>query len=147
MLTNNIQTEKQFTLAEIIEQFSHDIEQHEQRIIKQSVFAGLSATQIHYLDAVCHLENPTLSELAEKRKVSKPTATIAVEKLAQLGLVKKIRSDSDRRVSHLHLTKNGKKISDLHDAIHTGFAEKIQKKLTKSETASLITLLNKVFKE
>jgi len=142
-----MKTEKQLTLAEIIEQFSHDIEQHEQKIVKQSVFAGLTTSQIHYLDAICHLQNPTLSELAEKQKVSKPTATVAVEKLSQLGLVNKVQSDSDRRVLHLHLTKQGEKISELHDAIHTGFAERIQKKLTKTEVTLLIVLLNKVFKE
>ncbi|MDD5673709.1 MAG: MarR family transcriptional regulator, partial [Chitinivibrionales bacterium] len=117
---------------------------HEVGVTARSVFADLSVTQIHYLDAIRHLEKPTISELAKHQKVSRPTVTIALEKLARQGYLTKVSSLKDHRVSNVHLTKKGLKISELHDKIHQGYARYFENALGKAELGELVALLNKV---
>lgn len=134
-----------YSLPEIIERLSLSMQDHEDRVTKESVFANLTVTQIHYLDAIRHFENaPTVTMLAEYFNVSKPTVTALVDKLEKEGYVTKLPSDEDKRVSYVHLTKNGLKISDLHDKIHQGYAENFYKSLNKKEIDCLVFLLNKV---
>lgn len=133
-----------YTLAEIIERLSKSMQDHETSVIKQSEFADLSITQIHYLDAIRHLDTPNVSELAQYQNITKPTATIALEKLEQDGYITKVSSAKDRRVSHVHLTPKGLRISDLHDKIHQGYAEYFEKYLDNGEFDQLVVLLNKV---
>ena len=131
-----------YTLAEIIERLSKSMHDHEVSVTARSVFAKLSVTQIHYLDAIRHLETPTIGDLAKYQKVSRPTVTIALEKLERDGYLTKIESSTDHRVTYIHLTKKGLKISDLHDEIHEGYAENIKKSLAKKELDQLVVLLN-----
>ena len=133
-----------YTLAEIIERLSESMQDHEIRVTRQSEFANLSVTQIHYLDSIRHLGNPAIGALAQHLNVTKPTATVAIEKLEQNGYVTKVPSSEDRRVSYVHLTDKGLKISDLHDEIHQGYAQKFEKALDKDELKQLVNLLNKV---
>jgi len=133
-----------YTLAEIIERLSQSMQEHEIKVTRSSEFTKLSVTQIHYLDAIRHLDKPSVSELANYMKVSKPTATIALEKLEKAGYITKVNSSEDRRVSYIHLTQNGLKISNLHDAIHQGYAKNFEQSLTPDELKTIIDLMNKV---
>ena len=119
---------------------------HEVCVTGHSEFANLSVTQIHYLDAIRHMETLTISELAEHLKVAKPTVTVALEKLERDGFIKKVSSTEDRRVSHVHLTEKGLRISDLHDEIHQGYAQIFEKALDMQEVDQLVVLMNKVIK-
>jgi DNA-binding MarR family transcriptional regulator len=131
-----------YTLAEIIERLSKSMQDHEAMVTGQSEFANLSVTQIHYLDAIRHLEQPTIGALADYQKVAKPTVTVALDNLERMGYITKISSADDRRVSHVHLTKKGLRISDLHDEIHRSYAAHFQKALGKRDCAQLVALLN-----
>lgn len=133
-----------YTLAEIIERLSKSMQDHEASVTGQSEFANLSVTQIHYLDAIRHRETMTISELAEHMKVAKPTVTVALEKLERDGYIQKVLSSEDRRVSHVHLTRKGLRISDLHDEIHQGYAKYFEKALERQELDQLVISLNKV---
>ena len=133
-----------YTLAEIIERLSKSMQDHEASVTEHSEFANLSITQIHYLDAIRHLENPTMTELAKHLNVTKPTATVALDRLEQDGYLTKISSAEDRRVLHVHLTKKGLRISELHDMIHQSYAELFKKALNKKELEQMTLLLNKV---
>jgi DNA-binding MarR family transcriptional regulator len=134
-----------YTLAEIIERLSQSMQEHEDRVTRDSVFANLTLTQIHYLDIIRHFATPpAISELAEHLNVSKPTVTNALERLEHEGYLKKVPSSEDHRVWHVHLTTMGLKISDLHDEIHQGYSEYFKKALNEAETNKLIILLNKV---
>ncbi len=134
------------TLAELIEKLSFSMQLHEAAVTAQSEFGALTLVQIHYLDAVRHLETPSLSELAEYFSVTNPTATVAIERLEALGFVKKIPSLVDRRIINIHLTESGRRISDLHDEIHQGYARHFEETLGRQELKTLIGMLNKVVK-
>jgi DNA-binding MarR family transcriptional regulator len=134
-----------YTLAEIIERLSKSMQDHEDAVTRESVFSNLSVTQIHYLDAIRHLDAPpTISELAQYLRVSKPTVTTALDRLEHDGYIRKVPSAEDRRVWYVHLTTKGLKISDLHDEIHQGYSRNFETALDDKELAKLVALLNKV---
>lgn len=136
-----------YSLAELIERLSQSMQDHEDSVIRKSEFANLTLTQIHYLDAIRHFENPpTISQLADSLDITKPTATNTIDRLENEGYVRKVPSADDRRVWYVHLTTKGLRISDLHDQIHQGYAENFEKSLNKQELDELVVLLNKVIK-
>jgi DNA-binding MarR family transcriptional regulator len=133
-----------YTLAEIIERLSKSMQDHEALVTAKSEFANLSVTQIHYLDAIRHLDKPAISELAEHQQVTKPTATVTLEKLERAGYITKVPSLDDHRVSHVNLTEKGLRIADLHDEIHQGYADFFIEALDSDEIDTIVLLLNKV---
>lgn len=134
-------TQPAYRLTELLEQVSHDMQAHEQEQIRHSELSRLSPAQLRYLDAVYHLENPTLSELAERLGSSKPTISVTVEKLTEKGFVKKVRSGDDRRSAHIHLTAAGAAAAREHDEIHRRFVKRMSRRLTAEEQRRLVELL------
>lgn len=135
------------SLGKMIEILTHRIEEYERRIIEKSDLSNLSPRQLYYLDEIYHLKQPTLTELAEKIDVSKPSATALVYKLERSGYIKKIRSLEDKRSFHILLTDKGEKLAALHDGIHYKFAEMIESNLSDDENQVLLDILKKVIEK
>ena len=131
-------------LVDIVSMLSNLFGQSEEAAREQFQLMGLTYTQMHYLETVRLLQNPNLTELARSLKLSKPTVTVAVDKLIEKDFLYKIQSDEDRRSAHLHLTEKGMLINQMHDYAHKRMAEIIRRKLSKEELETLIGLLNKV---
>lgn len=138
---------RDYSLGKLIEILSHKIGEYETQILEQSELASLSGRQLFYLDEIFHLQNPNLTKLAEKMKVSKPSVTLIIDKLVKRGLVKRVRSQEDRRSYNLYLTAKGKKLAKLHDGIHDRFALMMESILSAVEKDELIKILGKVVEE
>jgi len=106
----------------------------------------LTTAQMHYLEVINEMNNPNITELATEMQLTKPTVTVALDKLIQKGYVTKIQSDEDRRSSHLHLTKKGMQINQMHERAHAQFAELMQEALEPQELEELTVLLEKLTK-
>jgi len=78
-------------------------------------------------------------------KLSKPSVTAIVDKLANKGYIEKFQSDEDRRSFHVHLSDKGKKLVEMHERAHEKIAELFRKNLDHKELKTLVSLLNKVF--
>ena len=134
-------------IEEIIEKLSQSMERYETETFENSPLSNLTPTQVHYLDAIFHLEDPKVSELASHLNVSKPTVTFAVNKMEKQGFVTKIQSDDDRRFFSIHLTSKGKELAKLHDEIHKSYSDLFKQILDENELKMLESLLSKVLKE
>lgn len=55
------------------------------------------------IDAISETENCTASMLADITSLTKPTISVRLKGLEQKGLIRRVRSESDRRVSYLEL--------------------------------------------
>ena len=120
-------------LKNIIEILTQKMEENEVAVIESSVLSQLTRKQIYYLDIISQMKNPTAGELAKAYKVSKPSVTAIIEKLSTAGYIDKVKSDEDRRSLHVHLTKKGGKIAELHDKIHQNICDYIEEALNKEE--------------
>jgi len=132
-------------LVKIIEMMSHEIVQMEDAAKEQFNFKELTLTQMHYLETINQLLNPNLTELSSEMNLTKPTVKVAIDKLIQKDLIYRVRSDEDRRSTHLHLTEKGKLINQMHDYAHRRLAELMIKHLEPAEKEQLEFLLDKIF--
>ena len=131
-------------LTDIITILTTEIARIEEKTITKSRFSELTGKQMHYLEVISNLNNPNLSELATKLNLSKPSITAIIEKFEEKGFIRKVKSDEDRRVSHIHMAEEGKEIEKVHRKIHMRISNMFTSKLTKNELKSLINLLSKI---
>lgn len=133
-------------LVDIIAKLSNIMAQMEEKTKEQYNPTGLTQTQMHYLETIGQLSNPNFTELSLALKLSKPTVTVAIDKLIERDCVYKVRSDQDRRSTHLHLTEKGILLNQMHDFAHKSIAELFSKKLSKQEIEKFIELINKTIR-
>ncbi len=79
----------------------------------------------------------------KKLKISKPSTTVLIDRLEENGFVYKVKSDSDRRSAHVHLTGKGVEAFSLHRQVHVQFSKGLTANLSEAETNILVELLNK----
>ena len=135
------------TIIPIISKLSHSLAEMEELAREDHNLNDLTLVQMHYLEIISELSNPNITELATAMALTKPTVTVALDKLMQKGYVAKIQSDEDRRSSHLHLTKKGMQINLMHEKAHTRFAELMAESLEPTELDQLTLLLEKLTKK
>mgnify|MGYP000654161721 CR=1 FL=1 len=86
----------------------------------------------------------TATEIGAKGKVHKTKVSRAVQRLADRRLVKRARSDEDRRVEWLELTPAGEKVyRDLHDVAQQ-YEGSLQARLSADEVRALKAMLFKL---
>lgn len=131
-------------LIEIVAIGSNMVGLMEEQAKEQFNLLNLTLTQMHYLETMNKLDNPSLTELAATLKLSKPTVKVAVDKLVEKDFVIRVKSDEDRRSAHLHLTEKGKLINTMHEYAHRRIAESITRKLNEEEQQQFILLMEKI---
>ena len=134
----------QYTLVELIEIITELIGDLEAEFIKKYQEEGFTARQIEYIDTINMLGNPNLGEIAKALKLSKPSVTAIVDKLANKGYIQKFQSDEDRRSFHVHLSAKGKKLVKMHGETHNKIVDMLQNNLDRKDLKNLVTILNKV---
>ena len=134
----------QYTLVELIEIITELIGDLEAEFIKKYQEEGFTARQIVYIDTINMLGNPNLGEIAKALKLSKPSVTAIVDKLASKGYINKFQSDEDRRSFPVHLSAKGKKLVKMHGETHNKIVDMLQNNLDSKDLKNLVTILNKV---
>src|SRR4029079_19526800 len=81
------------------------------------VKAGISMTHLHILWVLEHHGDVTMSRLAELLDVSLSNATGLVDRMAERGLVDRVRVPTDRRVVLVRASEDGARIRDEIEAI------------------------------
>lgn len=132
------------TLILQLERLLNMIDEIEERNLNGKELSNLTVRQIYYLDLIAKLKEPTLSDLANAFKVSKPTVTIAVNKLIENGYVFKEQAIKDKRVFHVILTEKGKKVVTLHNQAHKEFVLHLLNSLNVEEQEQLVKLFHKI---
>ena len=133
-----------YMLTDIITLLTTEIAKIEEKTITGSRFSELTGKQMHYLEVISNLDNPNLSELAIELNLSKPSITAIIDKFEEKGFIRKVKSDEDRRVSHIHMAERGKEIEKVHSKIHMRISNMFTSKLTEGELKSVINLLRKI---
>lgn len=75
--------------------------------------AGLTSSQLILLKVVRDKELSTISQLANSISLSQATLTTILDRLESNGLVKRERSDQDKRKVRVRLTDQGRKVLDI----------------------------------
>src|SRR5215212_2150575 len=81
------------------------------------VKAGISMTHLHILWVLEHHGDVTMSRLAELLDVSLSNATGLVDRMAERGLIDRVRVPNDRRIVLVRPSEQGARIRDEIEAI------------------------------
>lgn len=135
-----------YSIDELINIILNKSEQLEQMAMQNTDLKNLTVRQLNCIELIHTLENPTLSELTKKLHITKASTSVMLDRLEEHGFIQKVKSDSDRRSAHVHLTKKGDIAAHLHAEVHNQFASLLTKDLTDSEKDILIVLLNKAIR-
>lgn len=90
--------------------------------------------------------NPSLSQkqLGTALDLSAPNLAVLLDRLAERGLLERVRSTVDRRSQQLHLTPAGRELTAKAEAIAATMEHDALRMLSAAEQALLIELLLKV---
>ncbi|WP_198384461.1 MarR family winged helix-turn-helix transcriptional regulator [Roseomonas sp. KE2513] len=105
---------------------------------------GSSVSHWGYLWALYEEDGLAQNELARRVRLMGPSVVVALNQMERLDLVRRQRSEADRRVVHVFLTEKGR--SMRKDMMHIAIAgnEAALRHLTNEEVEQLLSLLAKV---
>ena len=129
-------------LNELLVNVYDDIEEIETKSLRSGAFKDLSITEIHTIEAIGLSGEKSMSEIAADLDITTGTLTTAIDKLIKKGYVIRNRSDVDRRIVYIALTKRGKLAYKIHESFHYKMVRSVITDLTEDEVQALIKGLN-----
>ena len=90
----------------------------EESSLRSSRFNDVSIKEMHTIDVIGTTPNATPSDISRELMVTLGTVTTSLNNLERKGYIERRRSEVDRRVVHLNLTKNGRLLYRLHQRFH-----------------------------
>lgn len=138
--------EKHEEVLVALRQIIRAIDLHSKKLSKEY---GLTGPQLILMRAIQEMDNVTIKELSKRTNVSQATTTTIIDRLELNGYVQRIRSESDRRKVHAHLTDKGKALLDnaplpLQDSFVNKFhhLEAWEQSLLLSSIQRISTMMN-----
>ena len=107
---------------------------------------GVPATQARLLRAVGD-GAPTMSELAQRLALDKSSASGLVDRAEQRGLVRRVRSQLDRRSVRVRLTAQGRELESDVSALFADELVTLLEPLSREQLASLTGLLDGMLRD
>ncbi|MEF9952726.1 MAG: MarR family transcriptional regulator [Clostridium sp.] len=142
--------DKRRIINELLVEIFNDILIIEQKSISYGEFKDLSVTEVHTIEAIGVDKLKSMSEIAADLQITVGTLTIAVNNLVKKGYVERQKSENDRRVVRISLTKRGRLVHRLHEKFHNDMVGASIGGLTEEESdilAKSLDKLNNFFRE
>lgn len=133
-------------LNELLVDIFNDILTIEQNALQRGEFKDLSVTEMHTIEAIGLYDKKTMSEVAVNLKITVGTLTTAINNLVKKGYVERSRSEEDRRIVFINLTKKGKLAYRIHEKFHSEMVKETISGLSEEEEEILVTSLEKLNK-
>lgn len=105
---------------------------------------GLTEPQFAVIETLGHLGPLPLSVLSKKQLVTCANITLVVDNLEKTGYVRRVRSETDRRVIQAELTTKGKRLFTSTFHKHASVIKDAVGHLTEKEVEQLGNLLKKL---
>ena len=116
----------------------------EERAMAGGLGSAVSITEIHIIEKIGDREPVRMSEVARSSGVTLATLTVACDKLVDKGLVRRVRSQEDRRVVNIMLTDKGRAAYEYHKDFHERMIASLVDTLSPEQTALLAQSLEKL---
>lgn len=131
-------------LLEFINTLDLSLKQQQKEAGSNLGFSKLTVHQLQYLDAINDLENPTITELAKKLRITKASVTVGVNKLIELGFVSKTQSKEDKRAFHVSLKESGRRFAAVKNQALQDYGKFIKSALSREEAKQFEAILTKL---
>jgi DNA-binding MarR family transcriptional regulator len=132
-----------------IEAFTHALRRlgalYARLAAQQSAAHGAFSKQELMTLGALGLDGPArMSDIAERLGLGQSAVTPIVDRLEERGLVRRMRSETDRRVWVVELTADGRHAFDEEDAVYKQVAGAMLAPLDDDERAAFAALLEKI---
>lgn len=131
-------------LNELLVDTFNDILAIERNALEAGSIKDLSVAEIHTIEAIGMNEGKTMSEVAAQLGITVGTLTTAVANLVKKEYVERKKTQQDRRVVMVILTKKGKIANRIHQKFHYIMIKETIQGLTPEEEQILIKSLDKL---
>jgi DNA-binding MarR family transcriptional regulator len=121
--------------------------QAQKRVGAVKGFERLTVSQLRYLEAIGSLKSATISDLAGVMGLSKPSVSVAIDKLVSLGFVLKLPSSDDARSVSVKLTKVGGQLFLAKFQALQAYGDFVRASLSKKEALAFEKALDKLIKK
>lgn len=121
--------------------------QAQKRVGAVKEFEKLTVSQLRYLETIGSLKSATISDVAKVMGLSKPSVSVAIDKLVVLGFVLKLPSPDDARSVSVKLTKVGGQLFSAKFQALQAYGEFVRASLSKKEAISFEKALDKLIKK
>ena len=109
-----------------------------------AVAGNISIPQLHVLLAVANHTPCTMSMIAKATNLTHGNITQTVDRLEAKKLLKRVRSNEDRRIVNVVLTAKGEKVSSAyHESVDNVFSGWFSK-LSSAEVEQLLLIMGKI---
>ncbi|GIM27475.1 MarR family transcriptional regulator [Clostridium polyendosporum] len=116
----------------------------EQNALKMGVFSDVTITEVHTIEAIGLYDSKSMGEVAKMLGITVGTLTAAINNLVKKGYVERIRSQEDRRVVKISLTRRGKLLYRIHKKFHGDMVKATVTGLDEKEEAVLVHSLERL---
>jgi DNA-binding MarR family transcriptional regulator len=107
-------------------------------------FERITGKQFKYLKAINEKGQVTLTELADQFSISKPTVNEFINKMHKTGILKKKKSNEDKRVTYISLTEIGKVLATTNKLEGEKLVSNLQSLLSEEDLITISTIFNKI---
>lgn len=122
----------------------NDISRIEEQALKKSRLNDLSTTEMHTIEVVGMYGSKTMSEIASQLDITTGTLTPMVDKLIKKNYLERKRSETDRRLVYVNLTRKGRLAYRIHQKFHTDMIKQVVTGFTAQEEIVLVNGLDKL---
>ncbi len=106
---------------------------------------SVSQTQYAVLSLVGSADSPVNeSEISNKIQRGLNSVSTMVDRLVKQGLLKRTRSEEDRRVNYLTLTRAGREKMEKGNIVNKALSKRVTSVMTKEENRQVLLILNKL---
>lgn len=134
-------------LARVVQAVTRMMSETRQEYLSGDSFFNLSMSQIHTLELIAEMDDPTPTDLAARLGHSKASASATIAKLKQEGYIETLPSEQDGRSYHIHLSEKGEQAQRVHHQVHQKIARLLVAGLSQAEIEQLLCLMVKAMPE
>ena len=127
----------------LVETFN-DILYIEEKALKEGSFNDVSITEVHTIEAIGMYEKKMMSEVAKNLDITVGTLTVAVNKLVKKDYVQRFKSEDDKRIVLIGLTKKGRLLYRVHDKFHKDMVRETINGMSEDDTRILAEALGRL---
>lgn len=129
----------------LVDTYRSIIKFEEEMLARNSDF-DLSIGEMHMIEYIARNreKGKTISDIAEHLQLSRPSVTVAINKLVGKGFVEKARCSDDARVVYVKVTRLGGRADVMHRYFHRQMIREITGQLTRDDKDALLDVVQRL---
>lgn len=126
----------------LVEVFNHILSIEGEALKTRGV--KLSMNEVHVLEAIEKTDEPTMTNLARRLRVTVGTLTTAMNRLVEKGYCKRYREEEDKRKVLIALTKKAREVLEIHKTFHNEMIDSVVEDMKLDQDDVLLNSLKNI---